>query len=313
MVPKASVTAPRIRRKDPTVSTLTFGQAVDDYIRDQKAFGRCNGVNTALAYRSSLRRHHEDIGSRSPLGTDRDDVKRTLARWSGNSQYRNHSVLISFYDWMMQEGLRKDNPARQIRRTKRTRPSVYRLTRAEASAIMDACETVRERRVIYIGLLTGARVGELAAMQVRHLERPGWVWFSQDIAKGKHERWVPVLPELEPIIAETIGNVGALSFVIPTRQRCEVKQPASRTALCRMVKDVARRAGIAANIHPHLLRHSFGDHIAQHAGLRAAQALMGHQSVETTALIYTSNPGLDELAGSVRGFRYRDEGYAATS
>jgi hypothetical protein len=62
----------------------------------------------------------------------------------------------------------------------------------------------------------------------------------------------------------------------------------------------------AANIHAHLLRHSFGDHIAQHAGLRAAQALMGHASVETTARVYTSRPGLDELAGSVQGFRYRD-------
>jgi integrase len=100
---------------------------------------------------------------------------------------------VSFYDWAMQEGMRKDNPARQVRRTKLQRPSVYRLTRGEAAAMMDACETPRERRVVYIGLLTGARVGELAAMQIRHLERPGWVWFSQDIAKGKHERWVPVL------------------------------------------------------------------------------------------------------------------------
>jgi integrase len=286
---------------------LTFGAAIDAYIRDQKAFGRCNGRNSDLRYRAVLRRHHEDIGRRSPLRTDREDVKRTLERWHGNSQYNAHSVLISFYDWGMQEGLRKDNPARQVRRTKRQRPSVYRLTRAEASAIMDACETPRERRVIYIGLLTGARAGELAAMQVRHLERPGFVWFSADIAKGQHERWVPVLKELEPVIAETIENIGALSFVIPTRQRREVNQPASRTALCRMVKEVARRAGIAANIYPHLLRHSFGDHIAKHAGLRAAQALMGHASVETTAQIYTGQPDLDELAGSVRGFRYRDD------
>jgi hypothetical protein len=34
---------------------------------------------------------------------------------------------------------------------------------------------------------------------------------------------------------------------------------------------------------------------------------MGHASVETTARTYTSHPGLDELAGSVRGFRYRDD------
>ncbi len=54
-----------------STTTLTFGDAADAYIRDQRAFGRCNGVNTALAYRSCLRRHHEDVGKRSPLRTDR--------------------------------------------------------------------------------------------------------------------------------------------------------------------------------------------------------------------------------------------------
>jgi integrase/recombinase XerD len=296
-----------------TTTTLTFGNAIDDYIRDQRRFGRCNGQNTALAYRSALRCHHEDVGRGSPLETDREDIKRTLDRWRGNTQYRNHSVLLSFYSWLEQEGLRTDNPARQVRRTKLQEPSVYRMTRAEAAAMMDACETPRERRVIYIGLLTGARVGELAAMQIRHLERPAWVWFSQDIAKGKHERWVPVLPELEPVISEAIENVPAQGFVIPTRNQTrnwrEPRAPIaiSRTMANRIVKEIGRRAGIAANIHAHTLRHAFGDHVAQHAGLRVAQALMGHSSVETTARVYTSRPGLDELAGSVRSFRYRDD------
>jgi integrase/recombinase XerC len=296
-----------------STATLTFGAAIDTYICDQRAFGRLNGVNTSRRYRAVLRIHHEDIGlGRGPLRTDREDVKRTLARWHGNSQYNAHSILISFYDWAMQEGLRKDNPARQVRRTKLLQPSVYRMTRAEAAAMMDAAVTPREQRIIYIGLLTGARVGELAAMQVRHLERDGWVWFSQDIAKGKRERWVPVLPELAPVIAEIVESVSPLSYVIPTRDQTrkwqEPRTPIaiSRTMVNRIIKEIARRAGIAANIHAHLLRHSFGDHIAQYAGLRAAQALMGHASVETTARVYTSRPGLDELAGSVQGFRYRD-------
>ena len=232
---------------------------------------------------------------------------------TGTGRCNRHSVLISFYDWLLQEGHRKDNPARQVRRTRLTHPSVYRLTRTEAAAMMDACETPRERRAIYIGLLTGARVGELAALQIRHLERPGWVWFSEDIAKGKKERWVPVLPELVPIIAETIENIPALSFAIPSkgqttaRLRGKAPEPISRSAISLIIKTVGKRAGIAANIHPHLLRHSFGDHIAKHAGLRVAQALMGHMSVETTARVYVDRPALDELALHVQGFRYRSD------
>jgi integrase/recombinase XerC len=300
-------------------STMKWPDTIAAYIRDQRQFGRCNSENTARAYLATLNIHHKDIRGRSPLRTDREDVKRTLARWHGNSQYNRHSVLISFYDWLMQEGHRTDNPARQVRRSKVTRPSVYRLTRAEAAAMMDACESVRDRRAIYIGLLTGARVTELANLQIRHLERPGWVWFSEDIAKGHKERWVPVLPELAPIIEETIGALSPLAFVVPTRlqrvarERGKASEPISRAMLSRIIKDVGVKAGIAANIHPHLLRHSFGDHIAKHAGLRVAQALMGHESVETTARVYVDRPDLDELALHVQDFWYRGDAVPAVA
>jgi len=289
-----------------TTTTLTFGQAIEDYLREQQQFGRLRSLHSVRSYESILRRHHEDMGRSSPLTSTREDVKRTLKRWGPtSSQYHAHSVLMSFYEWMVQEGLRTDNPARQLRRIRVERAPVYRLTREEATAMMAVCETPRERRIVYLGLLTGARVGELAAMRVRHLHRPGWVWFSRDIAKGHTERWVPVLPELEPIIAEIIGNVSTDAFVIPTRNRISEGQPASRTTLARLVKKIAERAGIAGDVHPHTLRHAFGDHIARYAGLRVAQALMGHADVSTTQRVYTSIPGLDELAGSVQGFRYR--------
>lgn len=288
-----------------TTSLLKFCDAIDAYLHDQQQFGRINSRNSELRYRSVLKRHWEDVGRRSPLRTDREHVKRTLERWGGHSRYNAHAILISFYDWLLQEGLRKDNPARQVRRTKRRTPSVYRLTRGEATALMDACETVRERRLIFIGLLTGARVSELAQLQARHFERPGWVWFSTDIAKGQRERWVPVLRELEPIIVDLGQQLPSGAYVIPTRQRGMPPQPATRTTLSRLVAKVGRRAGIVAPIHPHLLRHSFGDHIAKYAGLQVAKTLMGHESVETTARVYVDHPVLDELAGSVRGFRYR--------
>ena len=68
----------------------------------------------------------------------------------------------------------------------------------------------------------------------------------------------------------------------------------------RTVQEVAKRAGISAHIHPHLLRH----HVAKYAGLPAAQALLGHASVDTTASTYVDRPGLGELAISVQGFSY---------
>jgi integrase/recombinase XerC len=56
------------------------------------------------------------------------------------------------------------------------------------------------------------------------------------------------------------------------------------------VKRMALTAGIPANVHPHVLRHSFATHVLQSSGdLRAVQELLGHASIAATQ-VYT---GLD--------------------
>ena len=54
------------------------------------------------------------------------------------------------------------------------------------------------------------------------------------------------------------------------------------------VKRAALAAGIPANVHPHVLRHSFATHVLQSSGdLRAVQELLGHASITATQ-VYTA-------------------------
>jgi integrase/recombinase XerC len=54
------------------------------------------------------------------------------------------------------------------------------------------------------------------------------------------------------------------------------------------VKRAALVAGIPANVHPHVLRHSFATHVLQSSGdLRAVQELLGHASITATQ-VYTA-------------------------
>jgi integrase/recombinase XerC len=49
----------------------------------------------------------------------------------------------------------------------------------------------------------------------------------------------------------------------------------------------AKRQGLAASVHPHMLRHSFASHVLQSSqDLRAVQELLGHASIATTQ-VYT--------------------------
>lgn len=290
---------------------MRWHDAIGEYLRDQQHAGRINSPETRRKYGRALSRHAEDTPD-GPLGVSRADVKRTLARWPHpNTRALEHSVLVSFFDWMVAEGLRADNPARQVPRTKTRKPEVYRLTRSEVQAMIAACETLRERRVILLGVYTGARATELRSLQGRHFARRGFVWFSADIAKGKVERWVPLPAEMALVAEDIRATAQSNHYVIRAYYGggLKLREPTCRIgyhALRHLVVEVGRRAGIAACIHPHLLRHAYGDHVARHAGLRVAQALMGHASVQTTASTYVDRPALDELAVSVRGLRYSE-------
>jgi integrase len=294
---------------------MRFNEAIDEFFRDKRAAGQINSARTEVSYRSRLEALSTDVGNRDPRTIGRNDIKKTLRRWEHpNTQRHARTVFVSFFDWAMEEGIRDTNPARQTRRPKKRPTSVYRMTRGEVVALMNACETERERRVIYIGVLTGLRNQELRGLQRRHFERPGAVWVSPDIAKGGRQRFVPVLTELEPIIAAILRDLGPDDYVIPSRRsvggryqaiyREVPKRPCSSQTVLHLVTDLGRRAGIGVHIHPHLMRHAHGDHIARYAGAGVAQAMLGHASIDTTVSTYLGAKTLDELAVSVAGFRF---------
>jgi site-specific recombinase XerD len=295
---------------------VRFTTAIDAFIADWRREGRINSDRTEIAYRSRLADHAQDVGNRDPRTVGRSDVKRTLRRWEHpNTQRHAHAVLRAFYDWAMEEGIRRDNPARQVRKAKARPTHIQRLTRHEIVALMDASMgDWREQRAIHLGVLAGLRSQEMRGLRGLHLARTGFVHVTPDIAKGQRERWVPVLAELEDVVSEIVEAGEPAAFVLPGRHPLNpplntewrsFPRPMSAKALWEMVVRVGKRAGITTHVHPHLLRHAYGDHVAKHAGLRAAQALLGHVSVDTTAGTYVDRPTLDELAISVHGFSYR--------
>jgi site-specific recombinase XerD len=287
-------------------SALTFTSAAELYIADMRALGRLTTERSAEEYRRALLQHAADAATTDPRASTRDDVKLTLRRWSHpNTQRRRRSMLVSFYDWMVEEGLRPDNPARQTRAARGREPRVHRLTLEEARRFLAAARAGSERRIAYLGVCAGLRRNEMRLLQGRHFARDGWIWIPPELAKGGRERWVPVIRDLEPIVRDIRETTDPENYVLPAtvwvaadrgmRAVAAPERPCHAKTIWGAVRRIGRRAGIATNVHPHLLRHAFAEHVTRHAGLRTAQALLGHATIQTTEG-YLTKPSLDELA-----------------
>jgi integrase/recombinase XerC len=112
--------------------------------------------------------------------------------------------------------------------------------------------------------------------------------------KGKKERLVPLgeeaaaalrvfLPLREAKLAAAgkgkLIHDGPLVTNLRMRGDCRL----TTRSVGRIVKAIALSRGLAADVHPHTLRHAFGTHMLEEgADLRAIQEMLGHERLSTT-------------------------------
>jgi integrase/recombinase XerC len=150
----------------------------------------------------------------------------------------------------------------------------------------------RDRVIFELLYGCGIRNGELVGLDVMSV-----IWGDDAIriwGKGSKERVVPLgeiaaeslrlyLPErrarLEAAGKGGLVERGPLLCNATMRGVCRL----TTRSVGRIVKAVAVARGLAADVHPHTLRHAFGTHMLEEgADLRAIQEMLGHERLSTT-------------------------------
>jgi integrase/recombinase XerC len=223
------------------------------------------------------------------------DVRRFVATLHGKglsprSLARTLSCWRGLYAWLARAGEVAANPCAGVRAPRAAKRLPEALSPDEAVRLVcledDSALGLRDRALFELAYSSGLRVSELTGLDVEAIDaRSGE---ARVTGKGSKTRIVPVGRFALEAVAAWLPERAKLAR--PGERALFVGRTGRRLApreVQRRIKARAAAAGIAVDVHPHMLRHSFASHVLQSSGdLRAVQEMLGHASIASTQ-VYT--------------------------
>ncbi|MVU83953.1 site-specific tyrosine recombinase XerD [Nocardia sp. ET3-3] len=282
---------------------------IDAYL-DHLAVERGAARNTLSAYRRDLGRYQHFLTGRGVetlarvAETDIADYMVSLR--SGDTEHpalaassasRALVAVRGLHRFATLEGITDADVAHPVkpptpaRRLPKALPydQVSRLLDAAGGDIADGPRALRDRALLELLYSTGARISEMVGLDVDDIDTAERAVVLH--GKGGKQRMVPIgrpaLAALDNYLVRgrpglaAQGKGNSALFLNHRGGRL------SRQSAWQVLQSAADRAGIAAQVSPHTLRHSFATHLLDGgADVRVVQELLGHASVTTTQ-IYT--------------------------
>ena len=271
---------------------MRVGPSIDDFL-SVLAVERGAAANTVEAYRRDLVQA-ESVLSAPLARADKGALQGLPKEWGGlapSTVARKVSALRQYFRYLIEEGLREDDPSVELARPRTRRPlpkllsvdEVERLLKqAELEASDDRYRTVRTLTLLELLYGSGLRATELVGLPRAAVPRDAP--FVTVTGKGGKSRMVPVSRRAQGAISRLLAlSEKKGTYLFPSRQ-----SHLTRVRVYQLLKELAARADLdPARLSPHVLRHAFATHLLNGgADLRVLQTMLGHADIGTTQ-IYT--------------------------
>lgn len=216
------------------------------------------------------------------IGSLRGRIARTVSHYI--------TVINSFYEFLVNDGIVKENPCSNIASPKVPKKLPTYLTEDEVDKLLDikliTPYDYRNKAMLELLYATGLRITELINLKITDVDVHNC--FVRVFGKGKKERIIPItdlaLDYLKIYVTEyrnIILKDKISDYLFISNSLTNI----SRQGFFKIIKKECRRAGIEKNVSPHVLRHSFATHLLKHgADLRVIQELLGHEDISTTQI-----------------------------
>jgi integrase/recombinase XerC len=210
------------------------------------------------------------------------------------SAARALAAIRSWFKWLARHGYVEQNPASLVATPKLPKhlprvPTIEQMNRVVDGVAGETAAWPERDRVIFELLYgCGIRNAELVGLNLDDIH-----WANEVIlvrGKGRKQRQVPLgdaaamaLRAYLPERAAKLAAAGKSTQALLLNARLKGDGRLTTRSVGRIVKRLAVSQGLAADVHPHTLRHAFGTHMLEEgADLRAIQELLGHERLSTT-------------------------------
>jgi integrase/recombinase XerC len=268
--------------------------ALERYLETLRT-GRRLAPHTLSAYARDGRTLMQLAGARTTRSLTAHDIRRFVATLHGRglsprSLARMLSSWRGFFDWLVAQRSALVNPCEGVRPPRAAKPLPQALSPDDAVRLVttqtEGRWRERDRALFELAYSCGLRVSELTSLDIDSIDaRAGE---ARVTGKGSKTRIVPVGAPAIAALGAWLERRAALAahgeralFLGRGGRRL------SQREVQRRIKVLATAAGLAVDVHPHMLRHSFASHVLQSSGdLRAVQEMLGHASIASTQ-VYT--------------------------
>jgi len=264
---------------------------------------RASSEHTVRAYQRELHSFANFLARRCGEGAVPSQIEHPVIReYLGTLYEKNLSkpsvaralaAIRSWFGWLARTGHIEQNPARLVSTPKLPKhlprvPGAEQLNQAFNDVDAETAWPERDRVIMELLYGCGIRNAELVGLNLNDIQ-----WGNECLlvrGKGRKERYVPLgdaaamaVRAYLPQRAQKLLDAKRISEALLLNVRLRGDGRLTTRSVGRIVKHVALSHGLAADVHPHTLRHAFGTHMLEEgADLRAIQEILGHARLSTT-------------------------------
>lgn len=255
---------------------------LDAYSRDLAAFldffaaQQQHVIDTADLQNADVRLFRSYLSSRAARYIEKSSIAREL------------STIKNFYRWLSLNNLIENSAISVIGTPKRPKTLPRALDVDQTYNVLDVAKDfakqewqgLRDVAIFTILYGCGLRISEALSLNLGDIDHNNFLKIK---GKGNKERLVPMLNEVKEKIN---AYLEACPYDIKNGEPLFLGARGERLSpriVQRTLEKIRRYLGLADNLTPHALRHSFATHLlANGTDLRSIQELLGHASLTTT-------------------------------